>query len=143
MHQIGQLIFWKLRWWVDASVSFSTSIHSSSYSLTTLLLKLPRSLRMLNIVCSRCLILCSISRSSDPISALFFSVNNSNFAKNSIRNDFGSLSLKKFGLIQVIVSVGYNSSLGTRIDSNAKMATFRKQKLCFGILNLDFIQFFK
>ena len=125
---------------MDASVSSSFSIHSSSYSLASILLKLTRSLSTLKIVCNRFLMLFSISRNFDRISVLFFSANNSKFATKSIMRDCGSLSHKKMGLsskldeidtdmgscfpIQVIVSVGFSFSDGTQIDSKSKIATF-------------------
>ena len=130
---------------MDASVSSSFSIHSSSYSLASILLKLTRSLSMLKIVCNRFLMLFSISRNFDRISVLFFSANNSKFATKSIMRDCGSLSHKKMGFsskldeidtdmgscfpIQFIVSVGFSSSDGTQIYSKSKIATFLN-KVC-------------
>ena len=138
---------------MGASVSPSSSIHSSSYSLASIFLKLTRSLRMLKIVCSRFLMLFSISRSFDRISDLFFSANNSKFAKKSKMRDCGSLSHKNMGLsskldgidtdmgscfpIQFIVSVGLKSSDGTQIESESKIATFLNKfcSLVYSILN--------
>ena len=112
---------------MDASVSRSSSTHSSSYSLASILLKVTRSLSMLKNVCSRFLMFFLISRNSDRISVLFFSSNNSKFATKSIMRDCGSLSHKNEGLsskldridtdmsscfpIQVFVSVGLSTQI--------------------------------
>ena len=85
---------------MDASVSSPYSIHSSSYSLASLLLKLPRSLRIPKIKCSRFMMIFSFSRKFDRISALFFSSSNSKFATKSIMKDYGSLSHKNIGLLR-------------------------------------------
>ena len=90
--------FWFMRKWVDASVSPSSLIHSSSYSLASILLKLTRSLSMLKNVCSRFLTLFSISRNFDRISVSFFSAKNTKFGPKLIKRDYGSLSHKNMGL---------------------------------------------
>ena len=86
---------------MDASVSSSCSIHSYSYSLASFSLKLPRSLRMLKIVCSRFLMLFSISRNFYRISP-YFSSPTFKFATKSIMRGCGSLSHKNMGLSSIL-----------------------------------------
>ena len=121
---------------MDVSVSSSSSIHSSSNSLASLLLKLPRSSKMLKIVCSRFLILFYFFRNFDCISASFFSDNNSKFSTKSIMRDCGSLSHKNMGLsskfdetetdmsscfpIQVIFSARFSSSEDSKMIQSQK-----------------------
>ena len=91
---------------------------------------------MLKIVCSRFLLLFSITRNFDRISFLFFSAIKSKFATKSIMRGCGSFSHKIEGLsskldeidtdegscfpIHVTVSGGFSSSDGTAIDSKSK-----------------------
>ena len=134
---------------MDESVSSSFSIHSSSYSLASILLKIIRSLSMLKIVCNRFLMLFSTSRNFDRISVLFFLANNSKFATKSIMRVCGSLSRKLYEIdtdmgscfpIQVIFSVGFSSSDGTQTDSKSKIATFLNKVCSFVYSIVTFAQ---
>ena len=123
--------------------------------LASFLLKLTRSLWMLKTVCSRFLMLFSISKSSDRNSALF-SANNTKFASSLVMRDCGSFSRTDMGLSckmdqidtdmgscfpnQVFVSCGFSSSDGTQIDSKSKIATFLKLRLIFVALNIEFFK---
>ena len=124
---------------MDASVSLSSSIRSSLYSLASHLLEPFVLIRMLKIVCSSFLTLFLNSRNFDSIYSVFFA-NSSKFATKSLMRDCGFLSHKHMVLsskldefdtdmgsrfpIQIIFYVGFSCSNGTQIDSKPKMARF-------------------
>ena len=90
---------------MDASVSSSSSKHSSSYSLVSFLLKLTRLSRTLKTICNRFLMWLLISLSFNRI-LVFFSANIFRFATKSLKRDCETLS-HKIWICQVIGGNGH------------------------------------